>query len=134
LSLIALYIVLIWSKLKYASITWNDLTLKDSNKMENIQSKFANLCYSHFIQSGFSHNNGCFELFLTTLHFIQHITMSYFFLMFAWTKSSFLLWLLLASVYPLSKLETFQLLMRVMFHDLVLHQGISRLKIAFPNF
>jgi hypothetical protein len=37
-SLEVLYITLIRSKLVYASVVWNNLTLADSNKLENIQS------------------------------------------------------------------------------------------------
>jgi hypothetical protein len=47
-SLIDLYIALIRSKLEYASVTWNKLTLTDSDKIENIQRKFADLCYCFF--------------------------------------------------------------------------------------
>jgi hypothetical protein len=38
-----LYTALVRSNLEYASVTWNNLTLADSNKLENIQRKFANL-------------------------------------------------------------------------------------------
>jgi hypothetical protein len=47
-SLVVLCIVLMRSKLEYASVVWNKLTLTDSNKIENIQRKFANLCYYSF--------------------------------------------------------------------------------------
>jgi hypothetical protein len=38
-------------QLEYASVVWNNLTLADStrNKLENTQSKFANLCCNRFI-------------------------------------------------------------------------------------
>jgi hypothetical protein len=44
-SLLVLFILLVWSKLEYASITWNNLTITDFNKLESIQKKFAHLCY-----------------------------------------------------------------------------------------
>jgi hypothetical protein len=47
-SLVVLYNALIRSKLEYATVVWNKLTLTDSNKIENIQRKFANLCYYRF--------------------------------------------------------------------------------------
>jgi hypothetical protein len=43
-------ITLILSKLEYASVVRNNLTLADSNKLESLQWKFANLCYNRFIQ------------------------------------------------------------------------------------
>jgi hypothetical protein len=55
-SLKVLYITLILSKLEYASVVWNNLTLSDSNKLENIQRKFANVCYNRFIQPNSLYN------------------------------------------------------------------------------
>jgi hypothetical protein len=43
-SLEILYITLTRSELQHSSIIWNNLTLADSNKSENIQRKFENLC------------------------------------------------------------------------------------------
>jgi hypothetical protein len=48
-SLVVFYIALIRSKLEYATVVWNKLTSTDSDKMENIQRKFANLCYCFFL-------------------------------------------------------------------------------------
>jgi hypothetical protein len=59
-----LYTALVRSNLEYASVAWNNLTLADSNKLENIQRKFANLCYNRFIQSNCSLN---YELMLNYL-------------------------------------------------------------------
>jgi hypothetical protein len=49
--LVVFYIFLIVSKLEYASVVWNNLSLTDSNKIQNIQRKFANLCCYHFFQT-----------------------------------------------------------------------------------
>jgi hypothetical protein len=40
-----LYVAFIRSKLEYASVPWNNLTLADSNKLENIQKEFAKFYY-----------------------------------------------------------------------------------------
>jgi hypothetical protein len=50
-SLEVLHITLICSKPEYAFVVWNNLTIADSNKLENIQRQFANLCYNQFIQA-----------------------------------------------------------------------------------
>jgi hypothetical protein len=42
-------LTLICSKLEYASVVWNSFTSADSNKLENIQRKLANLCYNRLI-------------------------------------------------------------------------------------
>jgi hypothetical protein len=47
-SLVVWYIALIKSKLEYVYVVWNKLTSTDSNKIENTQRKFANLCYCFF--------------------------------------------------------------------------------------
>jgi hypothetical protein len=60
-----LYTALVRSNLEYASVAWNNLTLADSNKLENTQRKFANLCYNRFIQPNFLRNSG---LILNYLH------------------------------------------------------------------
>jgi hypothetical protein len=65
-SLKVLYITLIRSKLEYSSVVLNNLTLTDSNKLENIKRKFANLCYNWFILPIFFCN---YEPVLNYLHF-----------------------------------------------------------------
>jgi hypothetical protein len=65
-SLVVLYIVLIRSKLEHASVIWNKLTLADSNKIYNIQIKFANLCYYRYFQFGMLRNH---DLILSHLNF-----------------------------------------------------------------
>jgi hypothetical protein len=49
-SLLVLYVSLGRSKLEYACIAWNNLTITDSNKNESIQNKFAHLFYPRFYQ------------------------------------------------------------------------------------
>jgi hypothetical protein len=44
-SIKVLYIILILSKFEHASVVCHELTSVDSNKLENIQRKFAGLCY-----------------------------------------------------------------------------------------
>jgi hypothetical protein len=65
-SLVVSYFASITSKLEYASVVWNKLTLTDSNKIENIQRKFANLCYYRFFQFGLLRN---YDLILNHLNF-----------------------------------------------------------------
>jgi hypothetical protein len=65
-SLLVLCIPLTRSKLEYASVVWNNLSLADSNKIENIQRKFANLCYCRFFQADFLRN---YNSILTSLNF-----------------------------------------------------------------
>jgi hypothetical protein len=64
--LFILFITLILSKLDYASVDRSNLTLADSNKMENIKTEFANLCFNRFIQP----NSFCnYESMLNYSHF-----------------------------------------------------------------
>jgi hypothetical protein len=60
------YITSVFSKYKYASVAWNNLTLANSNKLEYMQRKFANLCCIRFIQP----NSFCnFESMLNYFNF-----------------------------------------------------------------
>jgi hypothetical protein len=68
--LVVLYNSLIKSELEYASVVWNNLSLNDSNKIENIQRKFANLCYYRFFQADILRNYNSILIFINfrTLH------------------------------------------------------------------
>jgi hypothetical protein len=60
--------------------------------------------------------------------------MLYFLLTLSRTKLTVvLLWILLVSVYPLSKLRTFPPLTSVMSQDLALQQGVSQLQTAYAD-
>jgi hypothetical protein len=62
---IVLYNTLVRSKLEYASVVRNILTLTDSNKTENIRRQFANLCWCRFLQF----NILCVYSIFNCLHF-----------------------------------------------------------------
>jgi hypothetical protein len=64
--LVALYNSLSRSKLEYASVAWNNLSLTDSNKLANMQRKFAVLCYYLFFQADILLN---YNLILNYLNF-----------------------------------------------------------------
>jgi hypothetical protein len=128
-----LYIALILSKLEYASVAWNSLTLADSNKLENIQKKFANLCYTRFFRSNSPVITNQFCIIYISKYFIpgNNILTLYFLLTFSRTKLTVvLLRILLVSVYSLRKWGNFPPLTSVMSQDFALQQGVSQLQTA----
>jgi hypothetical protein len=44
------FFALVKSKLEYASVAWNSVTITDSNKLERVQRKFAALRHKRFFQ------------------------------------------------------------------------------------
>jgi hypothetical protein len=67
--LLILYFVLFRSKLEYASVAWNSVTITDSNKLERVQRKFASFCHNWFFQDVEYHYDRILEkLNLQTLH------------------------------------------------------------------
>jgi hypothetical protein len=65
-----LYISLVRSKLEYASVACNAVTITDSNKLECIQRKFAALCHNRFLFPDVEYHYGNIleKLNLQTLH------------------------------------------------------------------
>jgi hypothetical protein len=119
-SLKVLYITLLRSKLEYACIVCHTLTVADSNKLEYIQRNVINSCYNRFIHSNsfVIINQYCIIYILKRFIPGDNILMPYFLLTFSRTTLAVvLLWILLVSVYPLSKLETFPPLKSVMSQD-----------------
>jgi hypothetical protein len=68
-----LYFALVRSKLEYASVAWNSVTVTYSNKLECIQGKFASLCHNRIFEDVEYHCDNILEkLNLQTLHIRHH--------------------------------------------------------------
>jgi hypothetical protein len=50
-SILVLYGNLIRSKIEYASVVWNSITIADTSILERIQRKLAALCYTRFLMA-----------------------------------------------------------------------------------
>jgi hypothetical protein len=50
-SLLILFFASVISKLEYASVAWNSVTVTDSNKLERVQKTFAALCHRRFFHN-----------------------------------------------------------------------------------
>jgi hypothetical protein len=104
------------------------------NKLESIQITVENLCYNRFTQPNpFLIMNQCWIIcILNRFTPGDKILTLYFLLTFSRTKLTvarlWILWTLLVSVYPLSKLKNFPPLPSVTSQDLALQQGASRLQ------
>jgi hypothetical protein len=60
---------LVRSKLEYASVAWNSVTITESSKLEHMQRKFAALCHKIFFQDVvYRYDNILEKLNLQSLH------------------------------------------------------------------
>jgi hypothetical protein len=130
-SLEVLHVTLIRSELKYASVVWNNLTLANSNKLENTRRKLANLRYNRFNQPNFFRNYEQILNYLRfkTLHSRRH-NRDPLFLTDDFKNKIYSCFTVdtLVCVYPLSESEAFPPLRSIMSQDLSLQQGASRMQ------
>jgi hypothetical protein len=130
-SLTDLYIPLFLSKLEYVSVVWNRLTLADSNKMENVKTKFANLCYNRFIQPSSFCN---YESMLNYLHFKklpsrqQNLDTIFVTNIFKNLFDFCYIVDIVCHVIPTKQIRDFSTLTSVISQELALQQGASRLQ------
>jgi hypothetical protein len=122
---IVLYITFILSKFEYASVIWNTFIFSDSKMLENVKSLQIYAVIDLFTIILFVIKNRysityILKRFIPGYKILTKLTVT-------------LLWLLLVSVYPLSKLETTPPLTSVMSQDLALQQGASRLQTTSEN-
>jgi hypothetical protein len=110
--------------IEYASVVWNNLTLADFNKFENVKRKIVKLCYYRFIQPNSFHN---YKSMLNYLHFkniySRRQNLDALFLINVFKNEYCSVMGTVSLLYPLSKLETFPLVMSVLSQ-----QGASRLQ------
>jgi hypothetical protein len=130
-----IYIFLFRSELEYESVAWKNLILVYCNKMEKYEKvrKFMfRSIYSVRFSSWYSILN---YLNPRTIYSRRQHLDALLLVTFPWIKSTVvLLWTLLVSMYPLSKLRTFKFLILIMIQNLVLHQGSSQLQRASEVF
>jgi hypothetical protein len=74
-SLLVLYSTLVPSKIEYASVVWNSITITDSAKLEGIRRKFVALCYTRFFNGvcDYKYEDILVRLNFLTLNLRRHL-------------------------------------------------------------